>query len=116
VNRTLRTYFVLPCCLLLLNLVNSIISYKAQLIRDGILRTGFVIAMVLFGSSVVAFLVTPGIEGGLRLLHRTGRKRAGIWGEVGVVGVIGLIVFWLYFRANTLGTASILLSEWRNHR
>jgi hypothetical protein len=116
VNRTLRAYFVLPCCLLLLNLVNAIISYKAQLIRDGIVRTLFVIAMVLFGSSVVTFLVSPGIEAGIRAVHRTSRRRAGFWGEVGFVAILGLFVFWLYFRANTLGTASILLPQWRNYR
>ncbi len=115
-NRTLRTHYVLPCCFLLLNLVNTIISYKAQMIRDGMLRTGFVIAMVLFGSSAVAFLVSPGIEAAVRMVHKTSRKRAGILGEGLFLSFLGLVVFWLYFRANTLGPASLLLPGWRNHR
>ena len=34
-----RNYYVLPCCLLLLNLVNSLVGYKAEMIAEPFLRT-----------------------------------------------------------------------------
>jgi hypothetical protein len=113
-NRTIRTYYVLPCCLLLLNLLNTLITYKARVIGDGILRTFFVIGMVLFGSSLVAFLVSPGIEVLVHTVHQASRRRAGVAGETAFYLGLGLVVFWLYFRANTLGAASILPPAWRN--
>ena len=70
---TLERYYVLPCCLLLLNLCNEIIAYKAKLIADGLLRTVFIMGMVLFGSSLVAFVVAPGIGWTVQSLRRTSR-------------------------------------------
>ena len=58
---TLERYYVLPCCLLLLNLCNEIIAYKARLIDDGLLRTLFIMGLVLFGASIMAFAVAPGV-------------------------------------------------------
>lgn len=42
VSATLERHYVLPCCLLLLNLCNEIIAYKARLIGDPMLRTRFI--------------------------------------------------------------------------
>src|ERR1700722_10994821 len=101
-NRTIRNYYVLPCCLLLLNLLNTLITYKARMIEDGILRTFFVIGMILFGSSLVAFLLSPGIEALAHTVHQDSRRRAGVSGETAFYIGLGVVVFWLYFRANTL--------------
>ena len=110
----LREYYVLPCCLLLLNLCNTLIGYKAALIRDGMVRTAFIIGMILFGSSVVAFLMAPGIQAAVRWLHRTSRRGGGAAGEAGFLVALGIVVFWLYFRVYTIGPASILPAGWRN--
>ena len=59
---TLERYYVLPCCLLLLNLCVELVSYKAKMIEDPYLQVGAVIAMVLFGGSLVAFVLAPSIE------------------------------------------------------
>lgn len=56
---TLERYYVLPCCLLLLNLCNEIIAYKVRLIDDGLLRTLCIMGFVLFGASLVAFAIPP---------------------------------------------------------
>ncbi|MEJ1973366.1 MAG: hypothetical protein WDM96_13160 [Lacunisphaera sp.] len=80
-SATLERYYVLPCCLLLLNLCNEIISYKAKLIHDDFLRTLFIMAMVLFGSALVAFAVAPGIVWTVQSLRRTSRSTAGGFGE-----------------------------------
>ena len=78
---TLERYYVLPCCLLLLNLCNEIIAYKARLIDDGLLRTLFIMGMVLFGSSVVAFAIAPGLVWVVQSLRRTSRTHGGGIGE-----------------------------------
>ena len=61
-SQAVRTYYVLPCCLLLLNLCVGVVSYKSRIIADTFERTAFIMAMVLFGGSLVAFAVAPAIE------------------------------------------------------
>ena len=60
-NKVVRNYYILPCCLLLLNLFLNVLSYKAKLISDRLLQTAFVMFMVLIGSSLVAYLLSPAI-------------------------------------------------------
>ena len=113
-SATLERYYVLPCCLLLLNLCNEIISYKARLIGDPIMRTFCIMGMVLFGASLVAFAVAPGIIWLVQSLRRTSRSAAGGLGEVAFLFGLGGLIFWLYYRNYIHGTDSILLPMWRN--
>jgi len=113
-SATLERYYVLPCCLLLLNLCNEIIAYKAKLIYDGLLRTLCIMGMVLFGASLVAFAVAPGIVWSVQSLRRTSRSAAGGAGEILFLCALGAIVFWLYYRNYLLGTDHILPAMWRN--
>lgn len=113
-SRALERYYVLPCCLLLLNLCNEIISYKARLIHDSLLRTMFIMAMVAFGASLVAFVVAPGIIWSVQSLRRTSRSTGGGTGEIVFLGVLGVVVFWLYYRNYILGTEFILPAMCRN--
>lgn len=116
VSVTLERYYVLPCCLLLLNLCNEIIAYKARLIGDDFLRTLFIMGMVLFGASLVAFAVAPGIVWMVQSLRRTSRSAAGGIGEVAFLTGLGVLIFWLYYRNYVHGTEAILLPGWRNPR
>ena len=109
-----RHYFILPCCLLLLNLVNSIVSYKSAMIYDPVVRVGAVILMILVGSSIVAFLVAPGIQSVVGRMHRTSRQSAGVFGEVIFMCLLGVGVFWLYYQVTIHGPAAILPAEWAN--
>lgn len=111
----LERYYVLPCCLLLLNLGNEIIAYKARLIADGMLRTLFIIVFVLVGSSAVAFAVAPGVIWVVQTLRRTSRSSAGRLGEAAFLVGLGGLIFWIYYRNYLLGTAAILPPAWRNH-
>lgn len=113
-SATLERYYVLPCCLLLLNLCNEIISYKAKLIHDDFLRTLLIMAMVLFGASLVAFAVAPGIIWSVQSLRRTSRSTAGGGGEVLFLLALGAAIFWLYYRNYVVGTQAILPAMWRN--
>ena len=113
-SATLERYYVLPCCLLLLNLCNEIIAYKAKLIDDGLLRTLVIMGMVLFGSSIVAFAVAPGLVWTVQSLRRTSRSGAGQAGELLFLGCLGLVIFWLYYRNYLMGTEHILPLMWHN--
>jgi hypothetical protein len=110
----LRAYYVLPCCLLLLNLVNNLVSYKAEMIADPYARVAVIMLLVLFGGTLVAFAIAPGIEATVRALHHGSRKGAGILGEVLFLALLGVFVFWIYYRFYVHGAESILPREWWN--
>lgn len=114
VRAALERYYVLPSCLLLLNLCNEIIAYKAKLIGDDFLRTLFIMGMVLFGASLVAFAVAPGIVWTVQSLRRTSRSTAGSLGEVAFLLGLGGLIFWLYYRNYIHGTEAILPAAWSN--
>jgi hypothetical protein len=111
-----KNYFVLPCCLLLLNVCTSLVGYKAKMIDDPYLQTGAVIAMVLFGSSLVAFVVSPMIESFVAGLHRGSRAGFGGVGEMVFLAALGIAVFCLYYRMQIHGPEALLPGEWRNPR
>jgi hypothetical protein len=113
-NKVVHHYYILPCCLLLLNLVNGIISYKAGVIADPFLRTTVVMLLVLFGSSLTAYVVAPALAGAVRWLHQSTRQNAGELGEVLFFLVLGAVVFWLYYRLSLHGTMAIVPPMWRN--
>ena len=113
-NSVVRNYYILPCCLLLLNLCNTLISYKAGVILDPYLRTAVVILLVIFGSSAVAFVIAPGLEMLVRALHRSSQQGAGKLGEMLFLLALGGGVFWLYFEVCTVGPQGILPTEWLN--
>jgi hypothetical protein len=109
-----RDYYVLPCCLLLLNLSVELVSYKTKQLGDPLLRTGAIMAMVLFGGSLVGFVVAPAIGKLVSLLHRGSRRGAGELGEIFFLLGLGALIFWLYYRVYIIGPESILPAEWRN--
>jgi hypothetical protein len=109
-----RNYYVLPCCLLLLNLCVEIVSYKARVFGDPMLRTAAIMSMVLFGGSLVGFVVAPGIATLVNVLHRGSRKGGGELGGILVLALLGVVIFWLYYRNYILGTESLLPRSWWN--
>jgi hypothetical protein len=115
-SHVVRNYYVLPCCLLLLNLCIELVSYKAKMIDDVLLRTAAIIAMVLFGASLVSFVVAPAIGALIGTMHRTSRRQWGGVGEALFLVVLGVVVFWLYYRIYVLGPESVLPAAWWNPR
>jgi hypothetical protein len=109
-----RNYYVLPCCLLLLNLCVELVSYKTKALGDPLLRTAMIMAMVLFGGSLVAFVFSPAIVGVVETLHRTSRKSGGQVGGTIFLIVLGVLVYWLYYRVYIIGPQSILPHAWWN--
>jgi hypothetical protein len=115
-TNAVKNYFVLPCCLLLLNLCIGLVSYKAKMIDDGLEQTAAVIGMVLFGGSLVGFVLSPAIEATVGTLQRTSRRRWGGLGEVLFMVALGILVFWLYYRMYIMGPEYLLPAAWRNPR
>jgi len=76
-NKVVKNFYILPCCLLLLNLVNNVVTYKSGIIEDPYLRTTVVILLVLFGSSLTAFVVAPALVAAVRLMHQSSRRGPG---------------------------------------
>ena len=111
-----RNCYVLPCCLLLINLCVELVSYKAKMIEDALLRTAAIMGMVLFGGALVGFVVAPAIGTIVGWLHRTSRRNWGGLGEVLFLGALGVLVFWLYYRVYILGPQSVLPAAWQNPR
>ena len=113
-HKVVRNYYILPCCLLLLNLANNIVSYKSGVIPNPFLRTTAVMLLVLFGSSLTAFVVAPALAAAVRWVHRSSRRNAGELGEVFFFAALGALVFWLYYRVSLHGTVAIVPPMWRN--
>ena len=114
-NKTVvRTYYVLPCCLLLLNLCVELMSYKAKMIDDEYFRTAAIVGMVLFGGSLVGFVFSPAITALVTALHRNSRRTLGGLGELFFLLFLGALIFWLYHRIYIIGPESVLPVEWQN--
>ena len=113
-KNAIRNFYVLPCCMLLLNLCNQIVSYKARMIDDAMLRTAVVMALVLFGGALVGWVAEPLIGVVVGSLHQGTRARWGQLGEIFFLLALGLVVFWLYYRVDAFGAGSILPASWRN--
>jgi hypothetical protein len=108
-----RNYYVVPSCLLLLNLCVELVSYKAKRFDDPYVRTAAIIAMVLFGGSLVGFVVAPALSRFVGGLHRSSRE-AGRVMELLFMCALGAVIFWLYYRIYVLGPESVLPVEWHN--
>ena len=109
-----RNYFILPCCVLLLNLFAGIVSYKAKAIGDPLLETAVVMLMVLFGGSLIGFMVAPLIQFVVGVVHRRSKRRFGIFGEGAFLMLLVVGIFWLYYRMYILGPEYLLPRAWRN--
>lgn len=114
-SRAVHQFYILPCCLLLLNLAVELVSYKARVIDDVLLRTAAIMGMVLFGASFVGFLLAPAIGNLVGALYQRSRRSGGLFEFCFLLG-LGIIIFWLYYRVYILGPESVLPAEWRNPR
>ncbi len=113
-NSAVRNLYVLPCCLLLLNLCAGVIGYKFKVIEDPYARTAAVMGMILFGGGVVGLVLEPVVRALVGSLQRNSRRGAGLLGEILFLILLGILVFWLYYRSTILGPQSLLPPDWRN--
>lgn len=113
-NSVVRNFYVLPCCLLLLNLCTGVIGYKFKEIADPLERTAAVMGMVLFGGGLVGLVLEPVVHALVGSFQRRSRRGAGTLGEILFLILLGVLVFWLYYRSTILGPQALLLPAWRN--
>jgi hypothetical protein len=113
--RAVHQYYIFPCCLLLLNLAVELVSYKARMIDDVLLRTAAIMGMVLFGASLVGFLLAPAIGNVVATLYQRSRRSGGLFEFFFLLG-LGVLIFWLYYRVYIIGPESVLPADWRNPR
>lgn len=113
-DRVVRNFYVVPCGLLLLNLCIELVSYKAKMIDDVLLRTAAIMGMVLFGGAIIGVIATPAISTVVGGLHRASRARFGAVGEAFFLLVLGGAIFWLYYRVYIIGPESVLPLAWQN--
>ena len=110
-----RDYYVLPCCLLVLNLGVEVAQYKVKGFAEPLVAMAVIMGVVLFGGSLMAFVVAPGLSWMISMLHRGSRQSAGEIGEALFLVVLGVVIFWLYYQVYIIGPQSILPLAWRNH-
>jgi hypothetical protein len=84
------------------------------MIGDPIFRVFAIIFMVLVGSSLVAFVFAPAIEGLVRSLYRSSEKGAGGLGQVVFLVLLGVGVFFIYYQLYIHGPESLLPPLLRN--
>jgi len=113
-QNVVRNYYVLPCCLLLLNLCIELVSYKAKMIDDEYGRTAAIMGMVVCGGSLVGFVVAPLIGTLVGWMQRNSRSRGGELGEIFFLLFLGVVIFRLYHRIYIVGPESVLPAEWQN--
>ena len=113
-NAAVRNFYVLPRCLLILNLATGVISYKFKLIEDPLVRTAATMGMILFGGGLVGLVLEPAVRALVGSLQRSSRRSGGSLGEVLFLISLGVFVFWLYYRYTVTGAEALLPAEWRN--
>jgi hypothetical protein len=111
-----RNYYVLPCCLLLLNLCTEVVSYKTKMIADPVLRTGVIMGMVLAGGTLVGFVASPLIGVVVGTLQKKSKSTGGGLGELLFLIFLGVIIYILYYQVYIHGPQSILPDAWKNPR
>lgn len=109
-----RNYYVLPGCLLLLNLGVEIVNYKTRELGDPLLRTAAIMGVVLFGGSFVGFVLAPAITVIVGALHRGSREHGGAVGEILFLVALGAGIFWLYYLVYIIGPEAVLPAAWWN--
>ncbi|MBN1672481.1 MAG: hypothetical protein JXR37_15680 [Kiritimatiellae bacterium] len=110
----MRKYIILPSCLLVLNVVQEVVVYKAALIRHAHLRVLFLVFMFALGFTFVGFVVYPLIERSLRNLHRSSKSVAGRIGEVLFLAMLCAGLYFLYYQIYIHGPHTLLPRPWRN--
>lgn len=113
-KRNLRKYVILPVCLIVLNAVEEVLVYKTGVIGNDYLRTAVILALYLGGFGLVGLVLAPLIERWLALTFDAGRRKGGSPGVMVLLCLLGIGLFFLYFRIYVDGPETLLPRRWRN--
>ncbi|MBN2341686.1 MAG: hypothetical protein JXX29_00410 [Deltaproteobacteria bacterium] len=105
-----KKYVILPVSLLVFEVLHEFVVYKARIIGDRHLRTIFLMAMFMCGFAFVGFVVAPWVERTVEKLVLSGKKGAGLLGELVIAVLFFVGLFYLYYAIYTspAGIESIL--------
>jgi len=115
-KRNIRRYVILPTCLLVLNVVEEVVCYKAQVIGNPYLRAGILMLMFFCGFGLVGLVFAPLLTRSLEQVYFGGRKHGGYLGELIVLAALygGLFyVYYLMYGAPS-GVENLLPIAWHN--
>ena len=116
-KKSKRNYIILPACLLLLNAVEEIIIYKVQaypdIAKNAYLLTAVIILLFILGFSLVGEMIAPYLQTLFEGMHKRTQKHSGSIGLMVFYVVLGLFLFFLYFRIYTMGPQAALPPSWR---
>jgi len=104
----IRKWVILPCCLLVFGVVEELLYYKAEMVPDPYLRTALNMFLFVAGVSLIAYVLVPAIERVVGQVHRTMRRSSGFTGEVLIVGLLLMGVYWLWYALFVHGPESLL--------
>ncbi|PJF38762.1 MAG: hypothetical protein CUN55_16345 [Phototrophicales bacterium] len=93
-----KKYVIFPITYLILELVEEYIAYKCDLIADPWMHTGVLMVSLVFGISILAFVLVPFFEGGLDTVHRTHKKHGPLAGFMVTLLIIAGLYFIYYFK------------------
>ncbi|MBS3763053.1 MAG: hypothetical protein KGZ25_07100 [Planctomycetes bacterium] len=96
-KRNIEKYVILPTCLLVLEVFEEFVCYKAEIINNPYLRTLILLLMFFCGFSLVNLVFAPLINKAIEHLYYGGRKSAGPLGEIISLGVVYTALFYVYY-------------------
>ena len=109
----MHKFIILPSCLLVGNLFQEIISYKAEMAGNPYWRTAVIILGYFVVSAIGAFIAAPIAESVLKQIYTHSRKQGLIWEAFFLLAVCAG-VFFLYFMVYIHGVVSVLPRSWQN--
>ena len=116
-RRGVQRFIVLPTSLLVLNIVEEISCYKAQvLVPNPYWRTAALMLMFICGFGLVGLVLVPMISVSLEKMYLRQRERRGPFGELLVLALIYgalFVVYYLLYGGGS-GAVSLLPHAWRN--
>ncbi len=116
--KNIRTYLILPICLLVLNAVEEIIIYKMQSLHklgvlDQFTLTAILVLMFAVGFSLVGNTLAPRAKKALEKGHKNSKKNAGILGISLFYGGMFIAIFVTYYVIYVMGPEFMLPKGFR---
>jgi len=116
--KNIRTFLILPICLLILNAIEEVIIYKLQSLYkqnllDKFTLTGILVLMFAAGFSIVGNSLAPRAKKALEKGHKSSKKNAGIIGISIFYGALFTAIFVTYYVIYVLGPEFMLPKEFR---
>lgn len=107
-KRSLKKFFILPCCYLLLNFIEELIVYQTNRLEDPYLKTLILITTFSFGITAVAYYITPFLENLIHKIHQRSSASEGILGEIFIFLIIFTLFYVLYYFLYNSGVESLI--------